>query len=54
LRLRNPDASRQRLARRPRKEHAALQKVLIALDDVKVRAGAAVRGAGTPDNEETA
>jgi hypothetical protein len=36
------------------REQAALQKVLIALDDVKVRPGAAVRGAGTPDDEETA
>jgi hypothetical protein len=36
------------------KEQAALQKVLIALDEVTVRPGAAVRGAGTPDNEETA
>jgi hypothetical protein len=36
------------------KEQAALQKILIALDEVKVRPGAAVRGAGTTDNEETA
>jgi hypothetical protein len=36
------------------KEQAALQKVLIALDDVTVRSGTAVRGAGTADNEETA
>jgi integrase len=36
------------------KEQGALQKVLIALDEVKVRPGAAVRGAGTPDNAETA
>jgi hypothetical protein len=36
------------------KEQAGLQKILIALDEVKVRPGAAVRGAGTTDNEETA
>jgi hypothetical protein len=36
------------------KEQAALQKILIALDEVKVRPGAAVRGAGSNDTKETA
>jgi hypothetical protein len=36
-----------------RKEQEAIKRVLIALDDVTVRPGAAVRGAGAGEGKET-